>query len=209
MIKKFNLLHPEIKFEIVEDTIEHLKNGLKDKKIDIVFETAISEENEEFDVYPYDFEYLLLCVPSSLPINKELKEFQIPWEEIKNRNFLKVDFPPVPLKKFKNINFIRMKKGNDLWKRGILICKNAGFTQKTIYQLDQILTALHIVIKTESGVLFVRDTLIKNFLNRNDKLTYYKINDPLAKRKISIVIKKEKYISTHIQEFINLFSKEN
>lgn len=141
-------------------------------------------------------------------INNELKEYQILWEDIKNKNFLKNEFLPVPLEKFKNALFVRMKKGNDLQKREMLICKNAGFIQKTIYQFDQILTALHVVIQADCGVLFVRDTLIKNFLNRSDKLTYYKIGDVLAKRKISIVIKKSKYTPNSIQNFINLFSKK-
>lgn len=207
LIKKYNNMFPEVYFDIFEGNVNNLLKGLEEEKIDLIFETAISKDTSNINTYFFDYEYLILCVPIPMEINDELREYQISWENIKNNNFLKDEFLPVPLEKFKDVPFIRMKPGNDLWKRETEICKNAGFVQKTMYQLDQILTALHIVIQTGSGVLFVRDTLVKNFLNLGNKLVYYKIKDDLARREIYIATKKGKYVFNSIQKFINLFSK--
>jgi len=206
LIIKYNEIFPDIKFEIVEDNITDLLKGIAEEKIDIIFETAITEENKNLNTYLYDYEYLILCLPKSMEINDKVQDYQIPYEDVKNRNFLKDSFLPVPLKHFKNIPFIRMKQGNDLWKRGAQICKNAGFNQKSIYQLDQILTALHVVVQTGTGALFMRDTLIKNFSTSGDKLVYYKVGDELAKRKIFIATKKRRYLPTSIQNFIKLYA---
>ncbi|MGF6906242.1 LysR substrate-binding domain-containing protein [Fusobacterium sp. PH5-44] len=208
LIKKFNEKYPQVSFEIVEDSITGLLEGIEDNSIDLIFETAISEENKNLTTYLYDYEYVVLCVPSSMELNHKLSEYQIPYEDIKNRNFLNENFLPVPLKYFKNVPFVRMKQGNDLWKRGAQMCKNAGFNQLSIYQLDQILTALHVVVQTGSGALFIRDTLIKNFCSIGHKLVYYKIGDPLAKRKIFIATKKKRYLATSTKKFLDLFAKD-
>lgn len=206
LIKKFNEKYPDVTFEIVEDSITGLLEGIEENKIDIIFETAISEENKNLATYLYDYEYVVLCVPSSMELNNKLTEYQISYEDIKNRNFLNESFLPVPLKQFKNIPFVRMKEGNDLWKRGRQMCKNAGFNQISIYQLDQLLTALHVVVQTGSGALFIRDTLIKNFCTLGHKLVYYKIGDSLAKRKIFIATKKKRYVASSTKNFLELFA---
>ena len=206
LIKKFNEKYPNVVFEIIEDSITGLLEGVEENKIDVIFETAISEENKNLTTYLYDYEYVVLCVPSSMELNNKLAEYQISYEDIKNRNFLNETFPPVPLKYFKNIPFVRMKEGNDLWKRGTQMCKNAGFNQISIYQLDQLLTALHVVVQTGSGALFIRDTLIKNFCTLSHKLVYYKVGDPLAKRKIFIATKKKRYLASSTKNFLKLFA---
>ena len=51
----------------------------------------------------------------------------------------------MPLKEFKDVPFITMKPGNDMYKRGAKMCRNSGSTMKTVMMVDQVLTSLNIV----------------------------------------------------------------
>ena len=97
-----------------------------------------------------------------------------------------------------------MKKGNDQYVRGLALCKKAGFNPKSIYKIDQIMTGYHIAVSTLSAVIFVRDLLVINEQDTN-KLIYYKLDEELSVRPIYFVVKKNKYHSNAVKEFMKMF----
>lgn len=203
MIDKFNIKYPKVKIEVIEGNIKELKEGLLNNSIDIIIETAISEKDEKLKTYFYKNEHILLAVPKKWDINDELKEYQLTCEDIKHSKYLNDDIKEVSLEKFKNFPFITMKKGNDQYIRGLALCKKAGFTPKSIYKIDQILTGYHIAVSTLSAVLFVRDLLITNE-QETEKLVYYKLDKELSTRKIYFAVKESSYTSNAVKEFIKM-----
>lgn len=208
LISKFRENYPKVDIEVIEGNIKELREGLEKNTIDLIMETAVSPDDEKLKTYFYKNENILLAVPKKWKINNELKEYQLTYEDIKNNRHLSKEKLSVPLIKFKDFSFITMKKGNDQYVRGLALCKKAGFTPKSSYKIDQIMTGYHIAISTLSAVVFVRDLLIVDE-QETDKLIYYKLDEELSIRPIYIAIKKGKYISVLEKEFIKLACSES
>lgn len=71
--------------------------------------------------------------------------------------------------------FITMKPGNDMYKRGAKMCRNGGFTMKTVMMVDQVLTSLNIV-SNGVGAMFVRSDIVQ-WRPEDPRLVYYKLDD--------------------------------
>lgn len=204
LLQKFNSKYPKIKIEVIEGNIKELKYGLENNSIDLVMETAISKKDENLETYFFKNEHILLAVPKSWEINNDLQEYQLTYQDIKQGKHLLKDTKEVSSLKFKNLPFITMKKGNDQYVRGLALCKKAGFNPKSIYKIDQIMTGYHIAVSTLSAVIFVRDLLVINEQDTN-KLIYYKLDEELSVRPIYFVVKKNKYHSNAVKEFMKMF----
>lgn len=197
-LKKF----PKIQIELIEGNTEALFQSLEEEKIDIILETQISPHENTTQKFLQDTEHIVLAVPSSWEINKQLKKYIIPQKDICNQSYLSTKVEAVPLKSFENLPFVRLKKGNDQWYRGSKICQNAGFTANSVFMLDQAMTAFNIIATSDYGALFLRDSIIKKLKYNVDSVVFYKIGDSLAKRNIFVVIKKEHYLTRAMKEFI-------
>jgi len=205
LINEFHKTFPNVKVEINEGNVRELLKGIEDESLDIIFETAISDDIPNLNRYYYASEYVLLAVPTSWPINEELTSYKLSEIDFQNRNYLKQNFPGVPLLKFKDSPFIRMKPGNDQWARGSNLCKNAGFVPKAIFDMDQVLTSVLVASSTGCGAVFIRDTLAKRLNHEQVALCYYKIDDPLAKRSILVATKKKRYVTKAMKDFLQMF----
>jgi DNA-binding transcriptional LysR family regulator len=120
--------------------------------------------------------------------------------------YLNDEYLPVPLKSFKNEDFIFLKKENDTSIRALNLCKADGFTPNVSLYLDQQSTAFNIVC-SGMGISFISDTLIKN-MNARCNVVYYKLDSAQNTRQINFYKKKRKYNSYAIKEFLNLLSEE-
>jgi len=204
LINAFNKKFPKITVEIIESNVKELLEGLENESIDLIFETVITAENKRLKTYFYDSEYIILGVPAKWEINKQLRKYQVSFQNICQRDFLREEFLPVPLERFKDLPFIGIKRGNDQWNRGNNICKNAGFIPVSVFQLDQVLTAFNIAAHTGCGAIFIRDSLIRNLDSNTESLIYYKIGDSLAERNILIANKRMRYITRAMREFLSM-----
>lgn len=203
LIERFKKKYPKVDIEVIEGNIRELKEGIENNTIDLILETAISENDENLRVYFYENEHILLAVPSKWEINEKLKEFQLTYKDIKEKKHLDPKTKEVSLKEFKKLPFITMKKGNDQYVRGLALCKKAGFIPKSIYKIDQIMTGYHVVLSTQNAVIFIRDLLIINEQN-NEILTYYKLDSSLSVRPIYFATKKNKYLTNICKEFLKI-----
>ena len=119
-------------------------------------------EKDDTSIKRYLFrkENLILAVPESFPVNRKLQPYRLSRQEILSKSFLKPEVEAVPLKEFKDVPFITMKPGNDMYKRGAKMCRNSGFTMKTVMMVDQVLTSLNIV-SNGVGAMFVRSDIVQ------------------------------------------------
>ena len=202
----FHKKYSNVKIDIIESDLAGLVNGLEAETIDLVFETAILPNDYRFKLYPYDNENIILAVPAIWEINKRLQQYQLSVKDIVSGSYLNEKVPAVPLLEFKDSPFIRMRDGNDQWKRGLLICQNAGFEPHSIFTLDQILTAFIIANNTNCGAVFIRDSIISKLREGSKNMIFYKIDDPLTLRPISIVKKRNRYVTRSIQYFLDMIA---
>lgn len=201
MISKFKKLFPHTDIKIHEDNTKSLVSLLVSGELDIIMDNTVII-NENISSFLYTSETLLLAVPSTLKINKELKDYSLSFEDVKNNRHIEDTFCTVSLDVFKSESFIFLKQENDTGKKAKQLCKKHGFSPKVIFELDQQVTAYNIAC-TGMGICFVSDTLIKN-LNAPHDVIYYKLSDSEIKRNIYFYVKNNRYLSNACQKFIDI-----
>lgn len=201
LIGRFREKYPNVTIDLLEGNVKELKEGLQNETLDLVIETAFYEESM-VERFFFRYEEIILVVPASYPINKRLQPFRLSYQDVVTERFLLDSFAPVPLSLFKDVPFVIMKPGNDMYQRSFNMCKNAGFTPNAAIQMDQVLTSLNIA-SNGVGAVFIRSDII-GCLPENPKLAYYKVGDPLARRKVMFISKKGKYITAAMREFLRM-----
>lgn len=197
----FSARYPNISLGMREGNIFSLRDGLEDESIDLILETSIHEADPLLNTYLYQTEDIVLAVPEKFPINASMKNFQIPPETLSDSPYIET-IPPVPLEAFKDIPFVFLTEGNDLFARGMAFCKEAGFTPKIVLQVEQILTATNLTA-AGTGATFSRPAVPAHHSLRSG-ICYYRLGGPLAKRKILFSSKKSRTLSPAMKAFLEL-----
>ena len=202
LISRFKRKYPGITIDLMEGNIKELRAGLKEETLDLVLDTAMDRKDKEVESFFYKKEKIILAVPRIYPVNKRVQPYKLSYEDIASQRFLSESVLPVPLQEFYDTPFITMKEGNDMHTRSVTMCRNAGFVQKVAISVDQVMTSLNIAA-TGLGAVFVRSDIV-SCLPYNDKLVYYKLGDPLANRNVSFSVKKNRYITSAMREFLKI-----
>lgn len=200
MISNFNSIYPDVAFEIIEDSTKNLIEKLHLGAIDIIIDNAIID-NDAIKSTVCKTETLLLAVPRNFPINDVLEKYRLSAKDIKSEKHLSEKYN-VDLKHFSDCPFILLNPENDTGKRANILFKKHNFNPKTIFFLDQQVTAYNIS-RTGAGISFVSDTLIKQS-DSEKQLYYYKLTDEETTRRIFLYRKSNHYLSTACQKFIEL-----
>ena len=166
----------------------------------------MTEKDETLTKYLVGYEDIILVVPANFPVNRKLRHYAMSFNDVKEKKYQTESILPVPMDAFKNVPFLLMKNGNDMYTRGITICRNAGFTPQCTMYLDQMLTSFFIS-QTGAGAVFMRTSLYK-FLPNTDKMVYYKIADPLARRPVYMASQKGRYICKAAIKFLEMLGAE-
>lgn len=202
MIARFHRRYPKVVINLEENNVNNLRQGLESGDIDLVLETAIKEKEANIQSYFYKNEQIILGVPSVFSVNQKLLSYQLRWNTIISGAFKRDEFQGVPLLSFKDVPFIKMKPGNDMCQRSSDICRNAGFEMQAAIYVDQVMTSMNIA-SSGTGALFIRADIVKHF-PEDKRITYYKIDDPLAIRVINWSVKKGRYLSTAARKFMKI-----
>ena len=157
-----------------------------------------------FNSIKWASENIILAVPTQFDINKKLQEYKLSFEQIKTGEYLKEKYKSVNLKYFKDEPFIFLKNGNDMYSRGLRMCKRANYSPNIIMYIDQLLTSYY-VSKLGNGISFIRDTITK-YEDPTDKLVFYKIDDIEATRDIMLYYKKNIKLSEVTKKFISFIT---
>lgn len=118
LIARFQTKYPQVTIDLTEGNTRELKAGLENESLDLVLETAMEKDDTSIKRYLFRKEHLILAVPESFPVNRKLQPYRLSRQEILSKSFLKPEVEAVPLKEFKDVPFITMKPGNDMYKRG-------------------------------------------------------------------------------------------
>ena len=200
-IGAFRQRYPGIQIELREMNVEILKSRVEADELDIILETAFFDE-DNLEKYLYTYEDILLGVPKDYPVNDALRPSQLSFRDVREGRYREKDVPTVSLSRFREDPFLFLREGNDLYARGRKLCADAGFEPRVVIYLDQILTAFNIAC-TGAGVTFVRSS-IPRFTPETDRLVYYKLDSPLARRPIYYAYKRGKYLSYPMRAFLEM-----
>ena len=195
----FSKKYPLVKLELVEESTAKLEKMLQSGEVDIVLDNCEWDE-QVFEKKLFKKEHLVLAVPESMPINKQLGAYQISEEMIRSQKFLDDSVPTVNLSLFSEEPFILLKPENDTRIRAMGLCKQYRFTPNMIFELDQQMTSYNITC-SGMGISFISDTLISNVPTPSN-VVYYKLDQGISSRNLYFYWKRGCYFNKIMQEFL-------
>lgn len=201
LIGSFRKDFPKISFNIREGSSPKLFDSwLKNGIVDLVF--AIMPIGGDKCVHiPFMNELLILAVPKSATINQSLKKYQLSYHDIRSRHHHNKDFPAVSLSNFANEAFIFPHEASDMYVRSTKMFENAGILPNITLQLDQNITS-YFMTANNYGISIIRDNIL-DLVCDTENIVFYKIDDPLSTRTLSVHYRKDHYLSKISQEFIS------
>ncbi len=198
IIQNFRNRHADCRINLIECNAPDLSDSLQSGLLDIILDVETLDPRV-FTSVLWKREHIILAVPAVNEINARMKGYAIPFSCVQNGDFVSDNFSAVSLSAFRDESFLLLKKGNDMYRRALHMCRNAGFTPNISMSLDQLLTSYYLA-KDGVGIAFVRAS-ITQFVEPTDKLCFYKIDDESAVRDIMISRKKNSPVSKQEQLF--------
>lgn len=182
VVAAFRLEHPGCHIKIIECNDSDLQRFLCAGAADIGFsvEDGISPDLETAELKK---ERIILAVPKRYDVNRGLTDRALTREEIDSGHI--PEEKSLSIRIFSRERFLLLKQGNNMYRRSMEICRDAGFTPHVVMELDQMLTAYYLAMAGE-GVAFIRSG-IPYYVDDQDKLCFYKIDHPATSRSIRVV----------------------
>lgn len=198
IVTAFQMEIPDCNIKLIETNDSDLRKFLKAGVVDMGISV---EENmsPDFGSFVLKNEYIILAVPVSYPVNEKFRDCAVSYEDICSGSFRSADFPSVPMGHFSGERFLFLKQGNDMHRRGLKVCRDAGFEPKIVMELDQLLTAYYLAGAGE-GATFTRAS-IPYYAGPSDRLLFYKIDHPEMTRRILLYYNKKNQISDKQKAF--------
>ena len=181
LMKEFKEFYPHITLTFTEGNNETLLEKLLDRKIDFLLE-AECLEHPQIQVEAWASEEIILAVPAEYAINKKLSDYRYRFDELIKRNEPGCRKPPVPLQEFKDEAFLPLMPGNDIYRRGMEMCRQAGFVPNVPTYFSQMMTVYYLTCEGQ-GISFLRST-IPEYVTPTDRVVFYQLESPLAARNI-------------------------
>jgi len=198
LLAGFSRKYPDIQLEVSEDSSVRLANRLEKREMDMIFSCA-PELIERFEHQPAFYDHILLAVPRSVPVSAELAREAMSAEDIRAERHLSSSCPTVPLEQFRNLEFILLQKGNNLYDRSTRMFDSAGFTPKVKLALSQLVTAYRFA-DNGMGATFVSDRIVRADPSRN--LMFYSIHSPEVNRLFYVLLPQRNYTAHAVKAFI-------
>lgn len=184
VVSDFQASNPEYNIKLMETNDSDLREFLKAQIADIGI-SVDSGVPAYLEFTELKKEMIILAVPSAYEVNRGLEEFKLRYDDMIHARIQSREISGVPMEVFSKERFLFLKKGNDIWQRGMKICCDAGFSPQVVMELDQLLTAYYLAAAGE-GITFTRSN-IPCYTGYTDKLCFYKIDHPDTIRPIHIL----------------------
>jgi len=183
VVSAFQLDHPNCHIKIIESNDSDLRKFLKAGIVDIGFsvEDAMPSELKAVEL---KWEAIILAVPRGCAVNQGLERYALTQEELRSGHFRAKRAEGLSMRLFSQENFLLLKRENDIYRRSMEICHDAGFEPRAVMELDQMLTAYYLAA-AGGGVTFIRSS-IPCYVGYLDKLRFYQIDHPAAVRMIRV-----------------------
>lgn len=191
--------YPNVEIDLREASSAELAERLRRQELDVTFHCS-PEFIQDFPRYPAFRDTVLLAVPVRLDPLAD-RGLSLDAAQVMAGEHLKEDCPCVSLKEFRQMPFILLSRGNNLYDRSVRMFGEAGFEPKTKMKLSQLVTAYHLAA-AGIGATFVSDLLIRA---SSGELNYYKIDSELVTRQFYALLPKRKYVSVAARRFISCF----
>lgn len=201
ILASFTKIYPGINLELYEDSAVRLQDRLARRELDLTFSCA-PEIIERFDHKPAFYDQTLLAVHKEIPLPPELDAYSLTAEDILNMKHLSEDCPNTDLAMFKDVEFILLREGNNLYTRSNEMFREAGFSPKIKMVISQMVTSYRLA-DNGIGAVFISDRLIRS---RRSSLRFFKIDSIYAERLFYFLFPRRNYMPFAVRGFIDFAS---
>ena len=198
ILASFTKKYPGVQLELYEDSAVKLQARLQKRELDLTFSCA-PEIVEQFEHRPAFYDHVLLAVHQDTPLPEELDALSLSAEDIMKRRHLEPNCPKADLQLFRDVDFILLREGNNLFSRGNQMFREAGFTPKIKMSISQMVTSYRLA-DNGLGAAFVSDRLVRS---RHSHLRFFKINSNYADRLFYFLLPKRDYTPFAVRSFID------
>ena len=198
ILASFTKKYPGVQLELYEDSAVKLQARLQKRELDLTFSCA-PEIVEQFEHRPAFYDHVLLAVHQDTPLPEELDALSLSAEDIMKRRHLEPNCPKADLQLFRDVVFILLREGNNLFSRGNQMFREAGFTPKIKMSISQMVTSYRLA-DNGLGAAFVSDRLVRS---KRSHLRFYKINSDYADRLFYFLLPKCDYTPFAVRSFID------
>ncbi len=199
LIARFKKQCPMVEIRLVDADFLTLQDMTLNGEVDLLIESQQFDE-EQFQNYPLFLEHVMLAVPSSDPVNEQLKAYCLSVEDIRSDRHLDPAWPSISLRAFEKHCFLMVKRGNDMHSRATRLFRSSGIEPQTFMFVDQLIT-IYSMVNHELGVSFVTDTIVR-LSDAGRNVVFYKIDAEHTTRHVNLAHKLNRYVSRAMREFI-------
>lgn len=196
----FRRRFPSCTVSLLEGNTGELTQCLQTGVVDFVLDVDTLDPGQ-FTAHVWGREELVLAVPAALEANRRLEEGRMTFEQARQG----LGGRRVGLEEFREEEFLLLKQGNDIYRRALSMCREAGFKPRVRMYLDQMLTSYHVAASGQ-GIAFIRPSVLLH-VKPTQQLYFYQLNSPEVERDIYLYHKKDAPLAPIALEFLN-FVKE-
>lgn len=198
ILAAFSRQYPGIQLDLFEDSAAKLQILLQKRELDLTLSCA-PEIVEQFEHKPAFYDHVLLAVHEEMPLSSDLDKYALCGEDILIGRHLKEDCPCVNLALFKDVEFILLREGNNLYERGGQMFLEAGFTPKIKMTISQMVTSYRLA-DNGLGAVFISDRLVRS---KRSHLRFFKIDSDHTDRLFYFLLPKSDYMPFAVRRFID------
>jgi len=201
ILASFTKVYPGIQLELYEDSAVRLERRLQNRDLDLTFSCA-EEIIEKYDHQPAFYDQVLLAVHKDTPLPSDLDERSLSAQDILNLRHVPRNCPAVNLTEFRDLEFILLREGNNLYTRSGQMFAEAGFTPKVKMTISQMVTSYRLA-DNGLGAVFISDRLVRS---PKTNLRFFKIDSIYTERLFHFLLPKRDYMPFAVRGFIEYAS---
>ena len=200
VIVRFHEKYPGIDIRLTEAGSHDLLGMLREHRIDLTFNCGLSAKDPYIRKACFS-DTVLLCVPKSFPLPQGTEKAAMTNTDILAKRHLDESFPAVGLKQFKDLPFVLLSDGNNLYERAKIMLDKEHASVKVTMHLTQLATAWHLSC-AGLGVTLISDHLVTK---GSDSVYFFQLDSPLSRRVFDLVYSENRYVSHAMDAFEETF----
>lgn len=203
LLAGFSRQYPGVQLEVSEDNSVRLARRLERREMDLIF-SCDPELIDRFEHQPAFYDHILLAVPSNAAIPGDLAQCAMSAGDIQAGRHLSPAWPRVPLERFRDLEFILLQRGNNLYDRCVRMFDEANFAPKVKLVLSQLVTAYRFA-DNGVGSTFVSDRIVQKAPSQN--LVFFAIESNAVDRLFYALLPHRNYTAHAVKAFLTYASE--
>ncbi len=199
----FSRRYPGVEIALVEKGADELAADLAERKLDLTFNCDPAFIGR-FEHHPAFRDTILLAVPRRFVAGGDLEREALSAAQIMAGEHLLPGCPQLPLERFRDMEFILLGPGNNLYSRNLRMFADAGFTPKIKMTLSQLVTAYRLA-DNGMGITFIADRMVRSAVSH---LVFFKIDSALTERHFHLLLAKRNYTAHAVRAFADYTLEE-